>query len=131
MKLSVGVIFGGKSLEHEMSIITAIQAMDNIDSEKYEIVPIYITKDREWYTGGCLRFIDTYKDLDLMKRYTKKVNLINKDNRYILQANGFIKREVCELHLAFPIMHGNFGEDGTIQGYLNIIGIPYVGSNIY
>lgn len=47
MKLSVGVIFGGKSLEHEMSIITAIQAMDNIDSEKYEIVPIYITKDRE------------------------------------------------------------------------------------
>lgn len=131
MKLSVGVIFGGKSLEHEMSIITAIQAMDNIDSEKYEIVPIYITKDREWYTGGCLRFIDTYKDLDLMKRYTKKVNLINKDNRYILQTNGFIKREVCELHLAFPIMHGNFGEDGTIQGYLNIIGIPYVGSNIY
>ena len=131
MKLSVGVIFGGKSLEHEMSIITAIQAMDNIDSEKYEIVPIYITKDREWYTGGCLRFIDTYKDLDLMKRYTKKVNLINKDNRYILQTNGFIKREVCELHLAFPIMHGNFGEDGTIQGYLNIVGIPYVGSNIY
>ena len=92
MKLSVGVIFGGKSLEHEMSIITAIQAMDNIDSEKYEIIPIYITKDREWYTGGCLRFIDTYKDLDLMKRYTKKVNLINKDNRYILQTNGFIKR---------------------------------------
>ncbi len=131
MKLSVGVIFGGKSLEHEMSIITAIQAMDNIDSEKYEIIPIYITKDREWYTGGCLRFIDTYKDLDLMKRYTKKVNLINKDNRYILQTNGFIKREVCELHLAFPIMHGNFGEDGTIQGYLNIVGIPYVGSNIY
>ncbi len=131
MKLSVGVIFGGKSLEHEMSIITAIQAMDNIDSEKYEIIPIYITKNREWYTGGCLRFIDTYKDLDLMKRYTKKVNLINKDNRYILQTNGFIKREVCELHLAFPIMHGNFGEDGTIQGYLNIIGIPYVGSNIY
>ena len=131
MKLSVGVIFGGKSLEHEMSIITAIQAMDNIDSEKYEIIPIYITKDREWYTGGCLRFIDTYKDLDLMKRYTKKVNLINKYNRYILQTNGFIKREVCELHLAFPIMHGNFGEDGTIQGYLNIVGIPYVGSNIY
>ena len=57
MKLSVGVIFGGKSLEHEMSIITAIQAMDNIDSEKYEIVPIYITKDREWYTGGCLRLL--------------------------------------------------------------------------
>ena len=131
MKLKVGVIFGGKSLEHEMSVITAIQAMDNIDTEKYEIIPIFITKDREWYTGGSLRFIDTYKDLDLLKRYTKRVNLINKEGRYILQTNSFIKREVCELHLAFPMMHGTSGEDGTIQGYLNLIGIPYVGSNIF
>lgn len=131
MKLNVGVIFGGKSLEHEMSIISAIQAMDNIDTDKYEITPIYITKDRDWYTGGCLRYVDTYKDLDLLKRYTKKVHLINKDGRYILQTNGFVKKELIELHLAFPIMHGNFGEDGTIQGFLNIIGIPYVGSNIY
>ncbi|MEE3342757.1 MAG: D-alanine--D-alanine ligase [Bacilli bacterium] len=131
MKLNVGVIFGGKSLEHEMSVITAIQAMDNIDTEKYEIIPIYITKDREWYTGGALRFIDTYKDLDLLKRYTKKVNLINKNGRYILQKNGLIKKEINELHLAFPMMHGTGGEDGTIQGYLNIIGIPYVGSNIF
>lgn len=131
MKLNVGVIFGGRGLEHEMSIISAIQAMDNIDTDKYEITPIFITKDREWYTGGCLRFVDTYKDLNLLKRYTKRVNLINKDGRYILQTNGLIKKEVTELHLAFPIMHGSFCEDGTIQGYLNIIGIPYVGSNIY
>lgn len=131
MKLNVGVIFGGKSLEHEMSIISAIQAMDNIDTERYEIIPIFITKNREWYTGGCLRYVDTYKDLDLLKRYTKRVNLINKDGRYILQACGLVKKEVSELHLAFPIMHGSSGEDGTIQGYLNMIGIPYVGSNIY
>lgn len=131
MKLNVGVIFGGKSLEHEMSVITAIQAMDNIDTEKYEIIPIFITKDREWYTGGALRFIDTYKDLDLLKRYTQKVNLINKDGRYILQKSGLIKKEINELHLAFPMMHGTSGEDGTIQGYLNLIGIPYVGSNIF
>lgn len=131
MKLNVGVIFGGKSLEHEMSIITAVQAMDNIDKERYEVIPIFVTKDRQWYTGGCLRFIDTYKDLDLLKRYTKKVNLINRDGHYILQTSGFVKREVCQLHLAFPIMHGANGEDGTIQGYLNLIGIPYVGSNIF
>lgn len=131
MKLNVGVIFGGKSLEHEMSIISAIQAMDNIDNEKYEITPIFITKDRDWYTGGCLRYIDTFKDLDLLKRYTKRVNLVNKDGRYILQTCGFIKKELCELHLAFPIMHGANGEDGSIQGYLNLVGIPYVGSNIY
>ncbi len=131
MKLNVGVIFGGKSLEHEMSVITAIQAMDNIDTEKYEIIPIFVNKDRQWYTGGALRFIDTYKDLDLLKRYTKRVNLINKDGTYLLQTNGLIKKEVCELHVAFPMMHGSDGEDGTIQGYLNLIGIPYVGSNIF
>ena len=84
MKLNVGVIFGGKSLEHEMSIISAIQAMDNIDTEKYDITPIYITKDREWYTGGSLRYIDTYKDLSLRKRYTNKVNLINKDMQEVI-----------------------------------------------
>ena len=78
MKLNVGVIFGGKSLEHEMSIITAIQAMNNIDTDKYDITPIFITKDNVWYTGGALRYVDTFKDLSLLKRYTKNVNLINK-----------------------------------------------------
>ena len=131
MKLKVGVIFGGRSVEHEVSIISAVQAMNNIDIDKYEIVPIYITKDLQWYTGGSLRYIDTYKDYDLLKRYCKRVNLINKDGRYILQTNGLIRREIDELHLAFPIMHGANTEDGSIQGYLNMVGIPYVGSNIY
>lgn len=131
MKLNVGVIFGGTTVEHEVSIITAIQAMNHIDTDKYEIIPIYITKDLEWFTGGCLKFIDTFKDFDLIKKYAKRVNLINKNGHYILQTNGFLKREVCELHLAFPIVHGANAEDGSIQGYLNLIGIPYVGSNIY
>ena len=53
MKLKIGVIFGGKSLEHEMSIITALQAMEHIDADKYEIIPIYITKELVWYSSGC------------------------------------------------------------------------------
>mgnify|MGYP006326783009 CR=1 FL=1 len=61
MKLKIGVIFGGKSLEHEMSIITALQAMEHIDQDKYEIVPIYITKDLVWYSSGCLKYIDSFK----------------------------------------------------------------------
>ena len=131
MKLNVGVIFGGTSVEHEVSIITAIQAMNHIDSDKYEITPIYITKTNEWYTGGCLRYIDTFKEYDLIRRYAKRVNLINKDGRYILQTNSFFKREITELHLAFPVVHGANVEDGSIQGYLNMVGIPYVGSNVY
>ena len=131
MKIKVGVIFGGKSVEHEISIVTAIQAMDKIDTEKYEVVPIYITKDLEWYTGGCLRYIDSFKDYDLIRRYARKVNLINRDNRYILQSIGLFKREINYIDLAFPMVHGAGAEDGSIQGYLEVTGVPYVGSGVY
>ena len=68
MRIRVGVIFGGESVEHEVSIISAIQAMNKMDLEKYEVVPIYITKDREWYTGEILKDIETYSDFDLIKK---------------------------------------------------------------
>ena len=77
MKLKIGVIFGGKSLEHEMSIITALQAMENIDTDKYEVVPIYITKDLVWYSSGCLRYIDSFNNYNLIEKYATKVNLVN------------------------------------------------------
>ena len=131
MKLSIGGIFGGNSLEHELSILTAVQAMDNIDKERYEVVPIYIAKDFTMYTGGMLRYIDSYKDFNLINRYATKINLINKKGRFILQTSGIIKREYKEIHLAFPMVHGKNTEDGSIVGYLEILGIPYVGSDIY
>lgn len=131
MKLKVGVIFGGKSLEHEMSIITAIQAMDNIDTEKYEIVPIYITKDLTWYSSGCLRYIDSFNNFNLIEKYAKKVNLINKNGKFILQTTGLIKREYTELHIVIPVVHGAGMEDGIVQGYLQLVGIPYVSNNVY
>ena len=131
MKLKIGVIFGGRSVEHEISVITALQAMDNIDKEKYEVVPIYITKNLEWYTGGMLRHLDSFKDFDLIKRSARKVNLVNKNGRFVLQTTGLIARELNEIHLAFPMVHGANCEDGTIQGYLQTIGIVYTGNNIY
>ncbi|MGM9882311.1 MAG: D-alanine--D-alanine ligase [Bacilli bacterium] len=131
MKLSIGVIFGGNSLEHDLSILTAIQAMDNIDKERYEVVPIYITRDLVMYTGGMLRYIDSYKDFNLIKRYAKKVNLVNKNGKFILETTGFIRREYKEIHLAFPMVHGKNVEDGAIIGYLETIGVPFVGNDIY
>jgi len=131
MKLKIGVIFGGKSLEHEMSIITALQAMENIDTDEYEIVPIYITKDLIWYSSGCLRYIDSFNNYNLIEKYATKVNLINKNGRFILQTAGIIKRELTEIHLAIPMVHGAGTEDGAIQGYLEMIGMPYVSNNIY
>ena len=131
MKLKIGVIFGGQSLEHELSIITALQAMDNIDTEKYEIIPIYITKDLVWYSSGCLRYIDSFNNFNLIEKYATKVNLINKNGRFILQTTGLFKRELTELHLVIPMVHGRGTEDGTLGGFLQMTGIPYVSNNIY
>lgn len=131
MKLKIGVIFGGKSLEHELSIITALQAMENIDTDKYEVIPIYITKDLIWYSSGCLRYIDSFNNYNLIEKYATKVNLVNKNGRFILQTTGLFKRELTELHLVIPMVHGAGVEDGAIQGYLEMVGIPYVSNNIY
>lgn len=132
MRIKVGVIFGGETVEHEVSIISAIQAMNKIDEEKYEIVPIYITKDREWYTGEMLRDIEVYQDFNLIKKYSSNVVLYYKNGSYVLQKKkGLFKSIVKEIDIAFPIVHGTNVEDGVLQGYLQTIGIPYVGPNVY
>ena len=131
MKIKIGVIFGGESVEHEISVISAIQAMKALDEEKYEIVPIYISKDREWYTGDLLKDIDLYKDFDNLKKYAKNIVLYNKEGSFVLQSKKGLKKIVNEIDLVFPIMHGTNGEDGSIQGYLNMLGIPYAESNLY
>ena len=132
MKIKVGVIFGGESVEHEVSIISAVQAMNKMDEEKYEVIPIYITKDREWYTGDMLKDIDVYQDFNLIKKYSDNVVLYYKDGSYILQKkNGLFKSCVKEIDIAFPITHGTNVEDGGLQGYLQTIGIPFVGPNVY
>lgn len=132
MRIKVGVIFGGESVEHEVSIISAIQAMNKMDEEKYEVVPIYITKDREWYTGDMLKDIEVYQDFSLIKKYSDNVVLYYKNGSYVLQKKrGLTRRVVKEIDIAFPIVHGTNVEDGALQGYLQSIGIPYVGPNVY
>ena len=131
MKIKVGVIYGGETVEHEVSIISAIQAINKIDQEKYDIIPIYITKDREWYTGDMLKDIEVYSDISLIKKYGKNVVLYEKDGSFILQNKKFPKNVITDIDIAFPIMHGTNGEDGVIQGYLQAIGIPFVGGDVY
>lgn len=132
MRIKVGVIFGGESVEHEVSIISAIQAMNKIDQEKYDIIPIYITKDREWYTGDMLRDIESYQDLSLIKKFAKNVVLFCDKGSFVLkQKSGLFGRIVTDVDIIFPIVHGTNVEDGALQGYLQTIGVPYVGPNVY
>lgn len=131
MKIKVGVIFGGETVEHEVSIISAVQAMEHMNNEKYEIVPIYISKDRIWYTGNMLMDIDIYRDFEELKKYAKEVTLVKtKDGFYLQNTKGLFRKNITDIDIAFPIVHGNNAEDGTLQGYLDSIGIPYVGSKV-
>ena len=130
MKLKIGVIFGGKSVEHEVSIISANQAINNIDKEKYDIVPIYISKEKELYTGQNLLKIENYKDLEQIKKKSKKVTICKINNEFCLLSLTGIRKVVDKIDIAFPIVHGSGVEDGTLAGYLDTIGIPYVGSKV-
>lgn len=131
MKIKVGVIFGGETVEHEVSVITAVQAMEHINRDKYDVVPIYISKDRIWYTSPMLTDIDVYRDFNELKRYAKQVVLTKKEDKFYLQSTkGLFRKNITDIDIAFPIVHGNNVEDGTLQGYLDSVGIPYVGSKV-
>ena len=129
--IKVGVIFGGDTVEHEVSIISALQAMENIDEEKYEIVPIYISKDRHFYTGAALRDMDTFKYFDNMKKFVKEVTICRKDKDIVLQkVKGIFGRNVNTIDVAFPIVHGKGVEDGSLAGFLETLGLPVVGPSV-
>lgn len=130
MRLNIGVIFGGKSVEHEISIISAIEAMGYADESKYKIVPIYIDKDNTWYTGEHLKNIINFRDIDLVKRYAKKVALVRVDKSFVLQKLGMFKKNLCVIDIVVPIGYGAYLEDGSLQGYLNMLGVPYAGPSV-
>lgn len=134
MKIKLALMFGGKSVEHEISIISALQAADSIDREKYEVIPIYIAKTGEMFCGENIGDIEAYKkDIKkllsesypvTMARVGDRVEIIRLDHR------AFKKPFVDYVDVAFPIVHGTNVEDGTIAGYLNMLGLPYVGCDV-
>lgn len=131
MKIKIGVIYGGETVEHEVSVISALQAMNNLNEDKYDIVPIYISKDRIWYTGHMLRDIEFYKEFEDEKKYATKVMLYKKGKTFLLQrTTGLFRKDITDLDIILPVVHGNNVEDGSLAGLLDSIGIPYVGSHV-
>ncbi|MCD7891390.1 MAG: D-alanine--D-alanine ligase [Ruminococcus sp.] len=133
MKINLAVLFGGKSVEHEVSVISAVQAMSSLNKEKYNIIPIYITKGNEFYTGDQLFDINSYKNIpELLKSCTECV-LVRSENKVILMRQKMKKlgsNIISEIDIAFPIVHGTNVEDGALQGYLQMLDIPYVGCDV-
>lgn len=133
MKIKIGVMFGGKSVEHEISIISAIQAIGHLNREKYDVIPIYITKNNEFYVGEDIGNISAYTDLPSLLKKSQRVIMVNDENQVKLikyPQKTFSKGFVNSIDIAFPVVHGTNVEDGTLQGFLHMLDIPYVGCDV-
>ena len=133
MKTKIAVMFGGKSVEHEVSVISAIQAIGNMNREKYDILPVYISKTNEMYIGDGVGDIEQYKHIDQLIAKSQRVILISSGGKPCLlpyPLKRFGKNQEIAVDLAFPIVHGTNEEDGTLQGYLKTVGIPFVGCDV-
>lgn len=132
MKTNVAVFFGGRSVEHEISVLSALQAINAFDKEKYEVVPVYISKEGRWFTGPALLDIENYKDMKALEKKAEEVFMkpvYGDYNLYKARTGLFNKGNstVCELHAAIPVVHGTNCEDGIFEGVLETIGIPFAG----
>ena len=133
MKISVGVFFGGRSVEHEVSVITAMQAIAAMDEKKYHVVPVYIAKTCEMYTGPGFDKIEAYRDIPALLEKGEQVSLLRADGGGLLvprRRKLFGRQDGIPLDVAFPIVHGTNAEDGTLQGMFESVGMPYVGCDI-
>ena len=131
MKTVIGVFFGGKSVEHEVSIISALQVIENLDKEKYNIIPIYISKDNKFYSSEFLSDINRYKDLDEIVRLSDEVYFTHENGSLLVnKKDGIFKKVLFKIDIVFPVVHGLNVEDGTLEGFLEMYNIPYVGCDV-
>lgn len=133
MKTNIGVFFGGRSTEHEISVISANQAMHAIDRDKYNITPIYISKDGKWYTGEALFDVANYRNTEELLKKCEEVYMrpvFGNRNIYKSKKPMFGNGVVASLDVAIPVLHGSNGEDGTFEGILEAIGIPFAGCDV-
>lgn len=133
MKIKMAVVFGGKSVEHEISIISAIQAIQSMDKEKYDITPVYMTKSNEFYVGEKVGDIEAYKDLKTLVAESRQVVWIREDGRVRLvlyPMKRFGSSVVTDVDMVFPIVHGTNVEDGSLQGFFHTLDVPFVGCEV-
>ena len=132
MKTNIGVFFGGRSTEHEISVISASQAMHAINREKYDVTPIYISKQGKWYTGEALFEVANYRDMAALIARCEEVYMrpiFDDYNLYKAKKSIFGSNVVTKLDVVIPVLHGSNGEDGIFEGVLESTGIPFAGCN--
>ena len=133
MKTKVAMLFGGKSVEHEVSVITGIQALLAMDNDKYDVTAVYMNKKNEMYVGDDIGKIESYKDIDGLIARSHRVILVNNDGKVQLVSyppKKFGKNITIDVDVVFPAVHGTNVEDGALQGFLKTIGVPFVGCDV-
>lgn len=131
MKINIGVFFGGKSVEHEVSIISAMQVINALNKEKYEVIPIYISKDNKFYYTKDMIDVSYFKDLENVKSKSMEVYFTHKNSTiFVHSVKSILKKEIAKIDVAFPVVHGLNVEDGTLQGFFEMYNIPYVGPDV-
>ncbi len=133
MKINLAVLFGGKSVEHEVSVISAVQAIASLDKEKYNIIPVYMTKKSEFWTGEKLMDINNFKDIPALLSECTECVFVRSEGKVQLvrqKTKKFGSNVISDIDIAFPIVHGTNVEDGALQGYLQTLDIPYVGCDV-
>lgn len=132
MKTNVAVFFGGRSVEHEISVISASQAMHAMNRDKYNVIPVYISKQGKWYTGDALFDIANYRNMDSLVTKCEEVYMrpeFGDYNLYKAKTSLFGSKVVSTVDVVIPVLHGTNGEDGIFEGVLETIGVPFAGCN--
>ena len=133
MKINLAVLFGGRSVEHEVSVISAVQAMASINKEKYNIIPVYMTKKSEFYTSEKMLDINSFKDIPALLAESTECVFVRSGGKVQLirqKSKKFGSNLISDIDIAFPIVHGTNVEDGALQGYLQTLDLPYVGCDV-
>ena len=126
MKKTLALLFGGRSGEHEISIISARSVAAAVNSKQFNLLPIYITRDGKWLNESASRSV-------LEKNYEaliKNSDALEKEKMRVAKLKGEFKFDFSKIDVAFPVLHGTFGEDGTVQGLLEMMNVPYVGNGV-
>ena len=129
----MSVFFGGASVEHEVAIISAVQAMNYINREKYDVTPVYITKSGEMFTSDKMFLMESFKDIPALLKEAKRVTLVSRDGGCVLEgldSGIFSKKLQTPVDIAFPIVHGTNCEDGSLQGFFETLRVPYIGCDV-
>lgn len=126
-KFTLAILFGGRSVEHDVSIQSARNIFSALDAEKYDVFLIYIRPDGRWFR--CLSQDLLHGDAEALQKKSSEeiVPILGSGGTFVFSADG---RKCCDVDGIFPVLHGPFGEDGTVQGLLELVGVPYVGSGV-